>query len=182
MCEADSVFPVGLVCLRRPLTPAPLPVSVHPRLRQHQRSSKTSWRSDDPLRDQSCRSCLLFISLFSASFDFKRKTLSGVRPTRLISTISPILNPPHLDIKSRNQSADSGGFAPPPFEERFALIRLTQSSCLMCVESIWSSLMSRLQSCWKTLHTASTFLRHPFIVRVITLLATVGSGRKGAAR
>lgn len=125
----------------------------------------------------------LFISLFSArGFDFKRKPLSGARPTHLISMISPILNPPHLDIKSRNQSTDPGGFAPPPFEKCFALIPLTQSSCLMCVESIWSSLKSHLQSCWKALHTASTFLHHPFIICVITLLATIGSWRKEAAR
>lgn len=69
-----------------------------------------------------------------------------------------------------------------PLEKCFALIRLTPSSCLMCVESIWSSLTSHLQSRWKTLRTASTFLHHPFIVGVITLLATDGSGHKGAGR
>lgn len=130
-----------------------------------------------------------FPSSHPVAFDFKRKTLSDVRPTCLILMILPILNPPYLDIKSSNRREHHlrrVWNATPPIEKCFAVIRRTQGRCLMCVSGPVGPRWSHIyKSCWKTLCTGSTFLHHPFIVCVISLpglVATVGSWRKGALR
>lgn len=90
----------------------------------------------------------LLISLFMSWFQKEKLFHTWDRFDRLISIILLISNVPYLVIKScHHEERRFRGVwnASPPFAKCFALICLTKRRCLMCVESIRSSLKPYLQ-------------------------------------